>query len=114
MCARTNVGAYRFETNTADAEGEQVGESMEWRHVTEEGVLEACTKFVGNIMQEPPIFSVCLGRRYAHVHRVIISRLHSSIGLCSCERQSNTMSSLLTRLCHCALTGAACGRTAGL
>jgi len=46
-----------FETNTADAEGEQVGESMEWRHVTEEGVLEACTKFVGNIMQEPPIFS---------------------------------------------------------
>ena len=40
-----------FETETGDTEGDQVGESKDWSHVTSEDVHTACAKFVGEISQ---------------------------------------------------------------
>ena len=40
--------------------GEQVGETKGWDHVTEEAVLAACRKFVGEILQVLPKYYDCV------------------------------------------------------
>jgi hypothetical protein len=59
--------------------GEQVGETKGWDHVTEEAVLAACRKFVGQTLQVLPIvYMYCVCMYYVHTCYVLIKPDHKS------------------------------------
>jgi hypothetical protein len=48
-----------FETTSGDLEGESIGGSKEWAHVTEDMVRKASHELIGTVLQVPPTYSVC-------------------------------------------------------
>lgn len=65
---KTYTGTFRLGATTPSFDAEtQISEVMPWEHITQKMITQAANSFVGEIMQEPPLYSaIKLGGKRAY------------------------------------------------